>query len=712
MRDLSDLNDLYNAQDVIILLEIIENRFQQIMDMTDYNPRIINSASKLSGCIQREKSKCIIALPTDNIQMEIFEKTVCGGYSSVNNRLSFDTELLMPNLTKNDYDKMNIDQSFYAFKRDDLKLGYMLKLNNYSSYKRKRVITKIVKFDENNQYGYAMTRPMPTGCIKQNALPSWVTFNLLIEKVSFEDLIGHLFVVNIEFDFENASSRQLTYNEIFPPIIEKKKIMEANERSLFQLLELFSKDDKNKPRSYVCTAKSHATLLPKTCIPLYIEDLRFLIKRAGWKVTKLYSHFTFEQDTIKKDFNCFKKVLMNQKSRQNAKNDIEKNFYKLMNNANFGFDCRNDADSLKFDSLIDEINEISYIKKYHNLFDPKIEKFVSSKILEDHIEREYNQNLFKIKEDDPFKNLRMTQLENQKLLDLDAVECLKRKEKKRKKRVIKDDLDLRTDKLLKDRRVKTMIDFEYNGCNSIKSLAIKKNTNVKVTSRFIKGKMLMFAKLSIKSFVYDMIDVFCFPNKDIQSIYDFYQIEKCFLYQNLTDTDSTSLLFLFICNLECILPESKARKVIFECMVKSKMLDRLDLSNEFWKEFNVQNVNTKKQMGLFEIENIDNPNVCTIAVNPKEYFEKFKNKHVNKKHKGVKRGTPGMMFENYANRIKRLRHDLNKSEPVETIKQKRLEVRNTNMKMTTVNKVKFARLNDKRYYFSDGIVSLPFGHSC
>ena len=483
MRDLSDLNDLYNAQDVIILLEVIENRFQKIMEMTDYNSRIINSASKLSGCIQREKSKCILALPTDNIQMEIFEKTACGGYSSVNNRLSFDTELLMPNVTKN--------ESLKSFKRDDL-LGYMLKLNDYSSYKRKCIITKIIKFDENNQYGYAMTRPMPTGYIKQNNLPSWVNFNLLIEKVSFEDLIGHLFVVDIEFDYESASPRQFMYNEIFPPIIEKNKIMEANEPSLFQLLELFSKDG-DKPRSYRCTSKSHATLLPKTCIPLYLEDLRFLIKRAGWKVTKLYSHFTFEQDTFKKEF-----VLMNQRSRQNAKNDIEKNFYKLMNNANFGFDCRNNADNLKFDPLIDEINEITYIKRYHNLFDPKVQKFVSSKILEDHIEKDYNDNLFKIKDNDPYKDLRTTQLENQKLMDLDAVECLKRQEKKRKRRVIKDDLDLRTEKLLKDRRVKTMIDFEYNDCKSIKSLAIKKNTNVKVTSRFIKGKMLMFAKLSIK----------------------------------------------------------------------------------------------------------------------------------------------------------------------------------------------------------------------
>ena len=170
------------------------------------------------------------------------------------------------------------------------------------------------------------------------------------------------------------------------------------------------------------------------------------------------------------------------------------------------------------------------------------------------------------------------------------------------------------------------------------------------------------------------------------------------------------MLFLFICNLECVLPESKARNVIFECMVKSKILDRLDLSNEFWKQFEVQNVTTQKQMGLFEIENIDNPNVYTIAVNPKEYFEKFKNKSVNKKHKGIKKGTPGMMFENYAQRIKRLRCDLDKSEPPERIRQKRLEVHNTNMKMKTISKWKFARLNDKRYYFSDGIVSLPFGH--
>ena len=141
MRDLSDLNDLYNAQDVIILLEIIENRFQSMQDKSGYNPIIINFASKLSGCIQRQKSKCILALPIDNTQMEIFEKT-SGGFSSVNTRFSFDTELLMPNLTEKYYRNMNIDQSFKVFKRDDLKVAYSLKLDDANLFKKNVLLLK------------------------------------------------------------------------------------------------------------------------------------------------------------------------------------------------------------------------------------------------------------------------------------------------------------------------------------------------------------------------------------------------------------------------------------------------------------------------------------------------------------------------------------------------------------------------------------------
>ena len=57
----------------------------------------------------------------------------------------------------------------------------------------------------------------------------------------------------------------------------------------------------------------------------------------------------------------------------------------------------------------------------------------------------------------------------------------------------------------------------------------------------------MFSKTSIQSFVYDLIDVFMFPDKDVKKIYENNEIEKCFLFQNLTDTDSNTSVFFIFC---------------------------------------------------------------------------------------------------------------------------------------------------------------------
>ena len=54
MKNLSNMNDLYDAQDVLFLLEIIENRFDVMYQKYFYNQRKCNSASSLSGCIQRD----------------------------------------------------------------------------------------------------------------------------------------------------------------------------------------------------------------------------------------------------------------------------------------------------------------------------------------------------------------------------------------------------------------------------------------------------------------------------------------------------------------------------------------------------------------------------------------------------------------------------------------------------------------------------------
>ena len=159
MRNRSDMNDLYNAQNVVLLCEIIENIFQLMQNKYGFKPRKCNSASTLNGSIERELSKIIISLPTNNEHVELFEETLIGGFSCENTHLSFDTEILLPNVENPDKNNWK-DYSY--------KVSYNLKLDREEKSSTKRVIFKILKLDENNQYGYTMTKPMSTYSIKKN----------------------------------------------------------------------------------------------------------------------------------------------------------------------------------------------------------------------------------------------------------------------------------------------------------------------------------------------------------------------------------------------------------------------------------------------------------------------------------------------------------------------------------------------------------------
>ena len=127
----------------------------------------------------------------------------------------------------------------------------------------------------------------------------------------------------------------MLFNEIYPPIFEKNK----KDRSIQEILQSNNEDSTNQERkknkedqlfSLPFNSKTHSTLKNKIFIPLYAEDLYFLTTRAGWKVTKVYNHYTYKQDTFKKDF-----VVMNQNNRKTTKTKAEKYFYKLLNNSNF-----------------------------------------------------------------------------------------------------------------------------------------------------------------------------------------------------------------------------------------------------------------------------------------------------------------------------------------------------------------------------------------
>ena len=65
-----------------------------------------------------------------------------------------------------------------------------------------------------------MMKPFPYECIKrQEHPPSLVEFNKIFDKISHEDKIGNLFIVDIKF--HNINPKTLLFNEIYPLIFEK-----------------------------------------------------------------------------------------------------------------------------------------------------------------------------------------------------------------------------------------------------------------------------------------------------------------------------------------------------------------------------------------------------------------------------------------------------------------------------------------------------------
>ena len=88
----------------------------------------------------------------------------------------------MPNISRAAFDNMMIDESFQIFERQDFKGGYKLTLDGEKIYTDKRVTSKILKLDGNTQYGYAMTKPLITGCMKkQQKVLTGTGSNMLLE---------------------------------------------------------------------------------------------------------------------------------------------------------------------------------------------------------------------------------------------------------------------------------------------------------------------------------------------------------------------------------------------------------------------------------------------------------------------------------------------------------------------------------------------------
>ena len=132
-----------------------------------FNPRKCNSASAFSGYADRNKSKCNIVLPLDAKTVRVFEKTLIGSYSGINTCLAFDTEIFLK----------DVENKKVLFTDGQQRV--------------RRFSSKIIKMDENNQYGFAMTKPLPFGVIKKKkVLPTLEELEQILANVTLNDKLG------------------------------------------------------------------------------------------------------------------------------------------------------------------------------------------------------------------------------------------------------------------------------------------------------------------------------------------------------------------------------------------------------------------------------------------------------------------------------------------------------------------------------------------
>ena len=189
----------------------------------------------------------------------------------------------------------------------DKKVNKKLKTNDTNKF--------ILYLDANNLYGHSMSKSLPYRNFK------W-SDNLTLDP---KNLQTGIYEVDIEIPKE--------LHDIlvdYPLCPEIKNIPE-------DMLSEYQKylNDKLNIKYNEKDKKLILDLLPKKNYKVYYKNLEYYLK-LGLKVIKVHRILTFDEKPFLKEY-----IDLNTELRKNSKNDLEKDLFKLMNNAIFGKSMEN-----------------------------------------------------------------------------------------------------------------------------------------------------------------------------------------------------------------------------------------------------------------------------------------------------------------------------------------------------------------------------------
>ena len=281
LKNMGEYHDLYLQSDILLLTDVFENFRKTCLEYYKLDPCHYFTSPGLSWDAMLKMTDIKLELMTDVDMFQFIEKGLRGGISYIANR----------------YGKAN---------------------NKYiTDYDKNKPSKYIMYLDANNLYGWAMSQYLPTGgfkWLKQNKID-----NLDLKKYDKENKKG----IILEVDLEYPEKLHDLHND-YPLAAEKIKV----EKSM--LSNYCNKISEKYNISTGLVQKLIPTLSKKEKYVLHYRNLQLYID-LGLKLTKIHRVLEFDQSPWLKQY-----IDYNTEKRKNAKNDFEKDFFKLMNNSVFG----------------------------------------------------------------------------------------------------------------------------------------------------------------------------------------------------------------------------------------------------------------------------------------------------------------------------------------------------------------------------------------
>lgn len=187
------------------------------------------------------------------------------------------------------------------------------------AYDPSKPASYISYLDANNLYGLAMSKKLPYDNFK------WHYGGFSAKKVlnyQDDDDTGYILEVDLEYPKE--------LHDLHKDYPMAPEIMNINEDMLSEVQKDIHKYYYRKEASNEKTNKLVLNVMNKSKYVLHISALKFYLQH-GLKLKKVHRAISFTQSDFLKPF-----IEFNTEKRKQAKNDFEKDFFKLMNNSIFG----------------------------------------------------------------------------------------------------------------------------------------------------------------------------------------------------------------------------------------------------------------------------------------------------------------------------------------------------------------------------------------